>query len=173
MKKETRALLKMRAAAMAVDHEQKKVTSGIMEIITFTLASEIYGIESAFIREVYPLKDFTTLPGVPVYILGIINVRGKILPVVDLKKFFNLPEKGMGELNKVIIICNEEMEFGFLADAVHGTQSVAVDEIMAVPPTISGFGEAFLKGVTRENLIVLNAEKLLTDKGIVVHEEVV
>ena len=91
------------------------MTSAVIEIITFTLATETYGVESAFVREVYPLKEFTPLPGLPPFIFGIICVRGQILPVVDLKKFFNLPEKGLGEMNKVIILGNGQMEFGIMA----------------------------------------------------------
>jgi len=112
------------------------------------------------------------MPGVPPFIFGIINVRGQILPVVDLKKFFNLPEKGLGELNKVIILCNDQMEFGILADVVHGTQTIEVEDIQVVPFTVSGIGEEYLKGVTKESLIVLNAERILSDNSIIVNEEV-
>jgi len=173
MKKEVRSILKMRAAAMAIAPTQKRESSAILEIIEFTLATERYGIESAFVREVYPLKDFTPLPGVPPYILGIINLRGQILPVVNLKKFFNLPEKGLGELNKVIIICNERMEFGVLADVMEGTASVALEDILETPPDVTGIGEKYLKGVTKENLVVLDAESILNDEKIIVNEEVI
>jgi len=172
MKKEIRAKLKDRARVMALEPEEKKAASAIIGLISFALVTETYGIESAFVREVSPLKDFTPLPGVPSYILGIINIRGQILPVVDLKKFFNLPEKGLGELNKVIILSNGQMEFGILADVVHGTQSIELEDIQIVPPTVSGIGEEYLKGVTKENLIVLNAERILSDKNIIVNEEV-
>jgi purine-binding chemotaxis protein CheW len=172
MKKEVRTLLKNRAIALAHEPEQKKVASAVIEIITFTLASEIYGIESAFVKEVYPLKDFTPLSGVPPFVFGIINVRGQILPVVDLKKFFNLPEKGLGELNRVIILCNDLMEFGILADVVHGIQTIDLEDIHVVPFTVSGIGEEYLKGVTKESLIIIDADKLLSDKSIVVNSEV-
>jgi len=172
MKKEIRTRLKNRAIAMAQEPEQKRETSTITEIIEFILAAESYGIESAFVREVYPLKDFTPLPGVPTYIFGIINVRGQILPVVDLKKFFNLPEKGLGDLNRVIILRDDQMEFGILADVVHGTQEIELEDIRGVPSTVTGIGEEYLKGVTKERLIVLNAKRLLSDSSIVVNEEV-
>ncbi len=172
MKKEIRTLLKNRAIAMAQEPEQKRETSTITEIIEFILAAESYGIESAFVREVYPLKDFTPLPGVSPYIFGIINVRGQILPVVDLKKFFNLPEKGLGDLNRVIILCDDQMEFGILADMVQGTQQIELEDIRDVPSTVTGIGEEYLKGVTKERLIVLNAKRLLSDKSIVVNDEV-
>jgi purine-binding chemotaxis protein CheW len=173
MKKEIRTILKNRAIALAQEPDQKRAASATIGVITFTLAAETYGIESAFVREVYLLRDFTPLPGIPPYIFGIINVRGQILPVVDLKKIFNLPEKGLGELNKVIILRNSQMEFGILADVVQGTQEIELEDIRVVPPTVSGIGEEYLKGVTKESLIVLNAEKLLTDKSIVVNEEVI
>jgi purine-binding chemotaxis protein CheW len=170
MKKETHELLKRRAMAMAVEHEEKIPDSGILGIIAFSLASETYGVESGLVREVYPLKDFTPLPGVPSYILGIVNVRGQILPVVDLKKFFNLPEHGLGELNKIIILCNDQMEFGILADVVIGTQTVAIEEIHAIPSDFPGIGEKYLRGMTKEGLIILDADKILSDKGIVVND---
>jgi purine-binding chemotaxis protein CheW len=172
MKKEIRVKLKDRATVMAQESEEKKSTSELTEVIAFSLMTEIYGIESAFVKEVYPLRDFTPLPGVPSYVLGIINVRGQILPVVDLKKFFNLPEKGLGELNKVLILSNGQMEFGILADVVHGILEIELEAIHVVPPTVTGIGEDYIKGVTTENLIILNGERLLTDKSIVVNEEV-
>ncbi|OFY60500.1 MAG: hypothetical protein A2V46_04720 [Bacteroidetes bacterium RBG_19FT_COMBO_42_7] len=172
MKKEIRTRLKNRAIAMAQEPEQKVTSSASINIIAFALGSENYCIESAFVREVYPLKDFTPLPGVSSYIFGIINVRGQILPVVDLKKFFNLPERGLGELNKVIILCDDQMEFGILADMVHGTQEIELEDIRNVPSTVTGIGEEYLKGVTKESLIILNAKRLLCDKSIVVNEEV-
>jgi purine-binding chemotaxis protein CheW len=121
---------------------------------------------------VYQLIDFTALPGVPAFILGIINVRGRILTVVDLKKFFNLPAGGLGELNKVIILHDERMEFGILADEVNGTKLIYMEDVLHVPPTITGIGEKYLKGVTKERLILLSAEILLSDKTIVVNEYV-
>ena len=172
MKKEIRTILKNRAIAMAQEPEQKRAASATIGVITFTLAAETYGIESAFVREVYLLRDFTPLPGVPPYIFGIINVRGQILPVVDLKKFFNLPDKELGELNKVIILRDERMEFGILADAVYGTIVIYAEEVLPVPSTVTGIGEEYLKGVTKERLIVLNAKRLLSDKSIVVNDEV-
>jgi purine-binding chemotaxis protein CheW len=172
MKKEVLKILRERAIALAQEPEQKKVASALIDIITFTLAAETYGIESALVREVYPLKDITPLPGVPPYIFGIINVRGQILPVVDLKKFFNLPEKGLGEMNKVIILSNGHMEFGIMADNVNGTQAIELEDILAVPPTVSGIGGKYLKGVTKEHIIVIEAEGLINDEKIIVNEQV-
>jgi purine-binding chemotaxis protein CheW len=172
LKKEVRSILKNRAIAMAIDPEQDKADSAEIDIIQFMMSTETYGIESSFVREVYPLKDYTPLPGVPSYILGIVNVRGQILPVVDLKKFFNLPQKGLGEMNKVIIIRNEQMEFGIVADVVEGNITVSIDNIMLAPQSITGISEKYIKGITREHVVIIEAEVLLNDKEIIVHEEV-
>lgn len=172
MKRETRNLLKIRALAMAREPEQKTEPSSTMELLTFSLSTETYGIESTLVREAYPLEAFTPLPGVPSHILGLIHIRRQIMPVVDLKKFLNLPDSGLGELNKVLILQNEEMEFGILADVVYGIQTVDLEDINATPPTVSGIGEAYLTGVTKEGLIILNASKLLGDQKMVIEEEV-
>ena len=164
------SILKARARALAKEPEQAVAARSFLEITEFRLASETYGIESSFVREVYPLKDFTPLPGVPPFVLGIVNVHGQILSVVDLKKFFNLPDKGLGELNKVIILHNGRMEFGILADAVLRTQSVPLDAIQAPPVTVTGIGAEYLKGVTGERVILLDAQKILDDKKIIVNE---
>jgi len=172
MTKEQRKLLKMRAIEMAKEQETTLNTTSSEDVIVFSLASESYGIESEFVREVYPLKVFTSLPGLPSHILGIINVRGLIHPIVDLKKFFNLPVTGLGELNKVIIIWNDEMEFGILADEVIGMKMINMEELLPVSSIMKGIGEKYLKGVTNDRLIVLSAEKLLSDKNIVINESV-
>ena len=64
------------------------------------------------------------MPCTPPFILGIINVRGQILAVIDLKRFFNLPDKGLSDLNKVIILRRGGLEVGLLADAVAGVQAI-------------------------------------------------
>jgi len=172
MKKEIRTKLKNRAIALAKETENKKVDSSEIHVIVFTLASELYAIESQFVRELCQMKDFTPIPGVPDYILGLINVRGQILPVVNLKVFLNLPDKGLGELNKVIILNNDLMEFGILADVVHGTRTIETELIQKVPPTVTGIGEEYLRGVTTDSLIILNGDRLLSDNKIIVDYKV-
>ena len=170
--REKGAILKARARVLAREAEEAGAAREFLDIIEFSLAAETYGIESAFVREVYPLKDFTPLPGAPPFVLGIVNVRGQILSVIDLKKFFNLPEKGLGQLNKVIIIRNDRMEFGILADAVLDARPVPLETIQSAPPTVTGIGAEYLKGVAGGRMIILDAEKILGDEKIIVHEEV-
>lgn len=163
-------ILQKRAIAMAVETSEISTETNYIEIIAFSLAGETYSIESEYVREVFHMKDFTYLPGVPDHIFGIINVRGQIMPVVDLKVFFNLPVTGFGELNKVIILKNKLMEFGILCDMVLHTQKLPEKEIMGVPATLSGIGEKYLKGVTKEHLIMLNAETIMSSENLIVSD---
>jgi len=171
MKKDKVTILKARARVLARETEEAGAVLEFLDIIEFNLAAETYGIESAFVREVYPLKNFTPLPGTPPFVLGIVNVRGQILSVIDLKKFFNLPGKGLGQLNKVIIIRNDRMEFGILADAVLDARPIPLETIQAVPSIVTGIGAEYLKGVTSGRMIILDAEKILCDEKIIVHQE--
>ena len=166
----SRATLKARARLLADEPPQADPTQEILEIVEFRLANEIYGIESAFVREVFPLKDFTPLPGVPPFVLGIANIRGQILSIIDLKKFFGLPQTGLGQLNKLIILRDENMEFAILADDILDTHSIAIGEIQNPPSTISGPGADYLRGVIARGTILLDAGKILRDEKIIVDQ---
>ena len=168
---ERREVLESRARALAREASSAPDRRQALEIIQFRLADETYGVESVFVREACQLKRFTPLPGAPPFVLGIINLRGEIISVVDLKKFFSLSEKGLGELNKVIIIGDQQMEFGILADAILGESSVPLDAIKPAPPTVTGIGAEYLKGVTSDLAIILDAQRILGDEKIVVHQE--
>jgi purine-binding chemotaxis protein CheW len=167
-----REILRTRAKALAKEENHKDVGGEYIEIVEFILASETYGIESSYVREVYPLRELTPLPGTPPFVLGIINVRGRIVSILDIKKFFDLPDKGLTDLNKVLILHGHTMEFGLLADALVGVRKIATSELQASLPTLTGIREEYLKGVTNERLVVLDAEKLLADKKIIVHDNI-
>ncbi len=164
------SILKARAQALAQAPEQAEETE-CLEVVTFMLAYETYGIETAWVREVYPLKDLTPLPCTPSFVAGIVNVRGQVISVIDIKKFFDLPEKGLTDLNKVIILSYGVMEFGILADAVVDVRNIPLGKIQSGLPTLTGIREEYLRGVTAERLVILDAVKLLTDGNIIVHEE--
>ena len=169
---EKRTILRARAKSLAQEPEKKGEAEKYLEVLAFLLAHETYAIETASIREVYPLTELTPLPCTPDYIFGIINIRGQILTIIDMKKFFDLPEKGITNLNRVIVVQEGDMELGILADEIYGIKSISGDDIKPPPVTISGMGAEYLKGVTEDRLIVLEADKVLSDKRLVVHEEV-
>lgn len=167
-----RDVLRARARALAREPQTQGPALGRIEVVDFLLAEERYGIESTWVREVYPLRDLTPLPCTPSFVLGIINVRGQILAVIDVRRFFDLPLKGLTDLNKVIILRGEQMQVGILADRIFGVRSVPLDELQPPLPTHTGVRADYLKGVTSDRLAVLDAGRILDDERLVVHEEV-
>lgn len=169
---ETRRVLMARAQALGRTPEAAESAGEHIEVVEFVLAHERYAIESRYIREVAPLENLTPLPCTPAFVLGIVNLRGEILSVIDIKKFFELPEQGLTDLNKIIVLQSEDMLFGILADAIAGVRRIPVAGIQPSLPTLTGIREEYLRGVTPERLVVLDAERLLTDESIVVQEQV-
>ena len=169
-KEEKKKILRDRAKVLAREAEENG-SEEYAEVLEFLLADERYGIESFHIREVCLLKEITPLPGTPHFVTGLINVRGKALSVIDLKKFFDLPEKGLGDLNKVIVLSSAGMEFGVLADAILGIRKIPLSELQPSLPTLTGIRKDYLTGVTHDRLAVLDAGKLLADRRLLVHEE--
>ena len=165
-------ILRQRAGALAQEPEIVSAAQDYLEVVEFMLGYERYGIESAYVREVYPLTELVPLPGTPAFVLGIVNVRSQILSVIDLKKFFGLPEKGLTDLNKVIIIRDGKMEFGILADNIDGVRKVGINDMQVSIPALTGIRADYIKGVTGESLIILDAQKLLADKGLIVNKEI-
>jgi purine-binding chemotaxis protein CheW len=165
-------ILRARAVTLAREPEKCGSENERIEIVEFILADERYAIESAFIGEVYPLKNVAPLPCTPAFVLGVINLRGKILSVIDLRIFFDLPIRGLMDFNKVIVLRNDVMEFGILADSIIAARWLSRSDLLPSLPTLTALRADYLLGVTQERLVVLAGEKLLADRSIVVHEEV-
>jgi purine-binding chemotaxis protein CheW len=143
-----------------------------VSVLEFFLAQERYAAEVKYVRETYPLRSLCHLPGTPPFVIGIINIRGQILSVVDIKKLFDLPERGITNLNRVLVVQSGTNIFGILADEVAGIREVEVADLQPPLPTLSGLQEEYIRGITRERLIVLHMENMLSDKRLVIHEEV-
>lgn len=168
---DTHRILKERAHTLAREAVSAEAADASIEVIEFLLAHERYAIASEHVREVCPLEELTPLPCTPAFVFGIVNLRGEILPVIDIKKFFDLPEKGLTNLNKVILLESADMVFGILADAISGVHRISRAGIQPSLPTLTGLREDYLLGVTAERVVVLDAEKLLHDEKLIVNEQ--
>lgn len=170
--KDPAAILKARARALARSPQKAAAAAASVEIVEFALADERYAIETSYIREVHPLEDITPLPCTPPFVRGLVNVRGRILPVIDLKKFFDLPEQGITDLHRILLVETEDLAFGLLADSVAGVHRIPLMSLQPSLPTLTGIRAEYLKGVTAAGLVVLAAAAIVADRRLVVHEEV-
>src|SRR5262249_1662848 len=97
--------------------------------------------------------------------------RGRILPVFNLKKLFDLPDKGITDLHRIILVSGHDMEFGLLADAVAGVSTLALHQLQPSLPTLTGIRAQYLMGITDDRRVVLNLERVFLDPKIIVADD--
>jgi len=98
-------------------------------------------------------------------------LRGRILTVLDLRKLFDLPPRGLTELNRVILLRGQDTELGLLADSIGGVRQVVVSELQRSLSGLSGLRERFVQGITAQMLVVLDGARLLSDDSLKVNDE--
>lgn len=168
----TRHILRNRARQLALEPPESAADVLSVAVIEFCLASETYAIELTSVREIIPLKELTPVPCTPPFVLGLINIRGQLLSVISIKKFFQLPEKGLTDLNKVIVVSVGGFEIGILADVVLTAKTILLSEIQPAIHTFTGIHAQFLKGITRDQTILLDLQALVTDQKLIISEQV-
>ncbi len=161
-------ILKERAARFAEEETVKPPV--FAEVVVFTVSGESYGLESRLVSEVGALKSLTPIPCTPPFILGITSVRGRIHPVVDLQRLLQLPERGLAESDKLLVLGSGESGTALRADAVIGVRLIAADEVLTALP--AGIPAKYLKAITRDRIGILDAEALISDPALIVNEEV-
>ncbi len=137
--------------------------------LTFSLGTEEYGIEIKYVREIVGLQKITEVPGLPPYVKGIINLRGNIIPVLDVRARFNKPEIGYNDRTCTIIIEVQEILIGLIVDAVAEVLSIPEHDIVVPPQLGNKYQNRFLKGIGKveDNVkLLLNCEKLLSDEEL-------
>jgi purine-binding chemotaxis protein CheW len=163
-----RAILEARARALAVGPPPEP--GAAIDVLEFVLAGERYAIGTEWVREVRPLRELTRLPGAPAFVLGIVHLRGEVMSILDLKKFFDLPDKGITDLDEVIVLDDGAMCFGILADRIEGVRRLPLDDVQPPLATLVDIQTQYLLGVTCRREILLDGRKLLGEPSIVVGE---
>lgn len=166
-------ILRERAKKLSVIKISDEEDSKQIEIVVFDIADEQYAFETKFIKEVYVVKDIIPIPNVPGFIIGLINVRGEIISVVDIKSFFGMEQKGVTNLNQVVILENSKMKFGVLADIIVGTRTISKKDIQESIPTFDTQQLKYFNGITSDGVILLDANKILSDESLIVNEKII
>ena len=163
-------ILRERAVRLAQPPAAESPAEAQLELLEFHLGGERYAVETRHASELHPLRDLTPLPGTPPFVRGIVNLRGRILAVYDLRRFFGVPEQGITDLHRILVVNGEDFEVGLLADRVIGVRSMSRAAISPAPPTLTAIAAEYLAGICEDRLIVLDLERLLADPRIVVNE---
>ncbi|MCX7921992.1 MAG: chemotaxis protein CheW [Clostridia bacterium] len=154
--------------AEAVVHEllEQEEDTQKGKFLTFTLGNESYGIEIKYVTEIIGIQPITEVPELYDYIRGIINLRGKIIPVMDVRLRFKKPFREYNDRTCVIVIDIKDISIGLIVDSVSEVLSIPDTEIVP-PPDISKGGNKYIKGIGKvggEVKLVLDCDRLLNDE---------
>ena len=133
--------------------------------LTFALSNESYGIEIRYVTEIIGIQPVTEVPELPEYIKGIINLRGKIIPVMDVRLRFKKPFREYNDRTCVIVVDIKDVSIGLIVDNVAEVLSIPDTEIVA-PPEVSRGSNRYIKGIGKvsgEVKLLLDCDKLLND----------
>lgn len=139
------------------------------KFLTFALGKEVYGIEISNVTEIIGIQQITDVPEVPVYVKGIINLRGKIIPVVDLRLKFKREPLEYDDRTCVIVIDIGNISVGLIVDTVADVVPIN-DENLVPPPSVkTGFHNKFIKGIGKVGagvILILDCEKLFSEDDV-------
>lgn len=169
---EEAATLRSRARALAGAATSRERDGAALTVLEFTLAMRRYAIESRYVREVHPLMQVTRIPCTPRFVMGLVNLRGQVLSVVDLRRYFDLEQVGLVDRNRVVVLRDGAMEFGLLADSIEGVARVPLSTLGPPPATLKAEQAAHIRGVTAAGGVVLDGHRLLHGGALIVREEV-
>ncbi len=157
-------ILRKRAKKLAHEiHKEGDRAEDLLEVVEFRLGDERYAIASTCVGEIFPLREITPLPCTPPFVAGIVNLRGRIVSIVDLKFFFELPSTEHSNETRIVVLRSGDMELGVLADALAGVRTLSLRDINPPLPTMTGVRAAYLLGLEGEDTVVLDGRKLLGD----------
>ncbi|MFD2371317.1 chemotaxis protein CheW [Brevibacillus sp. GCM10020057] len=148
--------------------EHKEIVSEV-KVIVFRLKDEEYGVEVNQVKSIEKLEHITRVPRTPKFVKGVINLRGVVTPIIDLRNRFELEDCVYSESTRIIIVAVGELEVGLIVDAANDVIDIPVDAIEPPPEVVGGVEAAYLRGVAKLDkrlLILLNLDKVLSTEEI-------
>ena len=154
--------------AAVKEHAIEAADAAATQIVSFRLANEEYGVDIMQVQEIILMGQITMMPEVPDYICGLINLRGHVIPIIDLRKRFGLPAGQSDENTRIIVVNVGERTIGMVVDAVNEVLRINAKQVEPAPSSIAGIDHSYITGLVKFDekiLILLNIENILT------HEE--
>jgi len=140
-----------------------------MQLVSFRLAGEEYGIEIIKVREIILMGEITAIPETPDYVKGLINLRGTVVPIIDLRLRFGLPLGEITDESRIVVVNVAGKALGIVVDAVDEVLRITGEQIAPPPPTVAGMGREYLIGLAKLGerlLIMLDVDKILTREDV-------
>jgi purine-binding chemotaxis protein CheW len=143
--------------------------SGTIQLVSFRLAQEEYGIEIMRVQEIILMGEITRVPQTPPHIKGLINLRSSVIPIVDLRLRFALPQEPYTDETRIMVVNVLGKTVGLIVDAVNEVLRISPDQVSPPPPTVAGLGRSYLTGLVKLEqrlLILLDIEMLLSHEQL-------
>lgn len=144
-----------------------------IQLVTFQISEELYGVDIMDVKEIVRVQDIRAIPNAPVYVEGLFNLRGEIVPIISLHKRFHLKKAQIAEdeelLSGFIIIDIDGMKLGVIIDKIERVVSIEATEIQPPPQMLAGIGAEYIQGVVNRDagyLIILDIRKLFSAKEL-------
>ena len=141
------------------------LTAQLSQVVSFRLANEEYGLGIMQVQEIILMGEITEIPEVPSYICGLINLRGKVIPIVDLRKRFGLNVTENTEQTRIIVVNAAQSTFGIVVDAVSEVLRIEAGQIEPPPTGLLGIEQAYIQGLMKMEekiMILLNIDTILS-----------
>jgi len=137
------------------------------QIVVFELSSEYFGVEIAKVESIIKMQPITQMPHVPAFVEGVTNLRGKVLPVIDLRKRFGLPSQEADKHSRIIVVSVEQTEVGMIVDGVSEVLAVPEGAVEATPAITSSMDSTFITGIAKLDnrlVILLDLNRILSSE---------
>jgi len=151
---------------MQTSIDKSEIKEELLQFVTFSLNDEEYAVDILNVQEINRITEITEVPNSPYYIEGVINLRGKVIPVLNLRKKFGFQEKPLDNTSRIIIMEVNGITCGMIVDSVSEVLRIPSSIIEPPPPMSSTNNSQFIKGLAKiENrlIILLNIEKIVED----------
>ena len=145
----------------------KKKDVELLQLVTFSIGGEEFGVDILKVQEIIRMLDITRVPKAPDFVEGVINLRGKVIPIIDLRKRFGLVSKGHDKNTRIIVIDINDMIVGFIVDSVSEVLRIPADTVEPPPPVVAGLDSEYISGVGKLDdrlLIFLDLDRLLSQE---------
>jgi purine-binding chemotaxis protein CheW len=140
------------------------------KVIVFALGPEEYGVEVEKVKTIERMQPMTRVPKAPPFVKGVINLRGVVIPIIDLRSRFALPESEYTDNTRIVIVNAGEYEVGLIVDAANDVIDLVEDQIDNPPEVVGGVRAKYLRGIARIGeerlLVLLNLEQVLNKNEI-------
>ena len=137
----------------------------LLQLVTFSIGSEEFGVDILKVIEIIRTMEITKVPKAPAFVEGVINLRGLVIPIIDLRRRFGLAEKAGDSDTRIIVIEINGMSVGFVVDSVSEVLRIPANTVEPAPPVVAGVDSDYISGVGKLEdrlLILLDLDKLLS-----------